>query len=109
MRRWSRWPIVLTLGLALLIVPKALAQTAIQYVYDDVGRLISVVDPAGDTAVYHYDAVGNVTSIDRHSSAQVSISWFSPGVGPTGTTVVIFGTGFSATPSQDAVTFNGTN
>jgi YD repeat-containing protein len=98
----------LTLGATLIFELPALAQTAIQYVYDDAGRLISVVDPAGDTAIYHYDAVGNVLSIDRHSSSQVSIISFSPGVGLTGTAVAIFGTGFSATPSQDAVTFNGT-
>src|SRR5438093_282135 len=94
MRRWCKWPILLTLGVMLIFERAALAQTAIQYVNDDAGRLISVVDPAGDTAVYHYDAVGNVLSIDRHSSSQVSIIWFSPGVGSTGATVSIFGTGF---------------
>src|SRR6516225_9439502 len=108
MRPWCKWPILLLVGAILISGPPARAQSAIQYVYDDAGRLISVVDPAGDTAVYHYDAVGNLLSIDRHSSSQVSITWFSPGMGTAGTTVAVFGTGFSATASQDTVTFNGT-
>ena len=75
---------------------------------DELGRLIAVVDPGGDTAVYHYDAVGNVLSIARHASSQVSIVSFTPGSGPVGTQVRIFGTGFSSTIAQDTVTFNGT-
>jgi len=35
--------------------------------------MIAVVDPAGDTAVYQYDAVGNLTGTSRQSSALVSI------------------------------------
>ena len=97
------------IGLLFVCVPAAFAQTTgVQYFYDELGRLIAVVDPAGDTALYHYDAVGNLLSIDRHASSQVSIISFSPASGPIGTTVTISGTGFSTTPSQDTVTFNGT-
>ncbi|HEY7291189.1 MAG TPA: IPT/TIG domain-containing protein [Vicinamibacterales bacterium] len=95
-------------GLVILRFVAVAAQGPIQYVYDDLGRLISVSDPSGDTAVYHYDAVGNLLSIDRHPSSQVSIISFLPSSGPIGSTVTIFGTGFSATPAQDAVTINGT-
>lgn len=35
------------------------------YLYDDQERLIGVADSAGATAVYNYDAVGNLLSIDR--------------------------------------------
>ena len=80
----------------------------IRYIYDELGRLIAVVAPGGDAAVYHYDAVGNVLSIDRHASTQVSIVSFSPAKGPIGTQVTIFGTGFSAIIAQNTVTFNGT-
>lgn len=79
----------------------------ISYIYDELGRLRAVVDPNLDTAVYNYDAVGNLLSITRQSSATVSIIEFTPDSGPVGTTVTIFGTGFSATPSQNSVTFNG--
>src|SRR6266508_2089367 len=97
------------IGLLFVCVPAAFAQTTgVQYFYDELGRLIAVVEPAGDTALYHYAAVGNLLSIDRHASSQVSIISFSPASGPIGTTVTISGTGFSTTPSQDTVTFNGT-
>src|SRR6202008_2008892 len=77
------------------------------YVYDDLGRLVAVIDPAGDTAVYEYDAVGNLLSISRFSSSVVSIIHFSPHRGQVGAQVTIYGTSFSTTASQNAVTFNG--
>ena len=96
-------------GVSMLAALAALsAQSAIQYTYDENGRLTSVVDPSGDTAVYHYDAVGNLLSIDRHASSVVSIISFTPSASPIGTTVTIAGTGFSSTPSSNTVTFNGT-
>jgi len=85
----------------------ARAQNTIQYVYDELGRLIAVVDPASDTATYTYDAVGNILSIGRHASTQVSIISFSPRSAAVGATVTIQGTGFSSTAGQDTVTFNG--
>jgi len=80
----------------------------ITYVYDELGRLVGVVDPAGDAVTYTYDAVGNLVSIGRQSSALVSIIEFTPNKGPVGTAVTISGTGFSSTPSQNTVTFTGT-
>jgi YD repeat-containing protein len=79
----------------------------IVYVYDELGRLIAVIDPAGETATYSYDAVGNVLSISRFSSSIVSVIEFTPNGGPIGTNVTIYGTGFSTTPSQNTVSFNG--
>lgn len=92
----------------MLLASAAFAQQPIRYVYDNVGRLVGVIDPAADTVVYSYDAVGNLLSIARFASSTVSVIAFSPGSGPVGTTVTIEGTGFSATPSQNTVTFNGT-
>ena len=83
-------------------------QTGISYVYDELGRLIAVTDPAGDTARYSYDAVGNILSISRYSSSTLSLISFNPTSGPIGATVTIYGTAFSTTPSQNTVTFNGT-
>jgi YD repeat-containing protein len=80
----------------------------ITYVYDPLGRLVGVVDGTGESAVYVYDAVGNLLSIERHSSATVSIIQFTPSSGAIGASVTIYGTAFSATPSQNTVTFNGT-
>jgi YD repeat-containing protein len=42
---------------------------AVSYTYDADGRLATVTDAAGDVATYHYDAVGNVTSITRTTAA----------------------------------------
>jgi YD repeat-containing protein len=99
---------VLAVGSILLGLANDIACADIRYVHDRIGRLIAVVDPAGDTAVYHYDAVGNLTRISRQSSSVVSIIDFNPAAGLTGTVVTIFGTGFDAAPGANTVTFNGT-
>jgi YD repeat-containing protein len=80
----------------------------ISYVYDQLGRLMAVIDPATDTAIYTYDAVGNLLGITRQNSATLAIFQFTPDKGPVGTTVTIYGTGFSATPASNTVKFNGT-
>lgn len=84
------------------------AQGEVKYVYDEVGRLIAVVAPSGEAAVYSYDAVGNLLSITRTPATTVSLVSFHPRTGPTGTSVTVYGTAFSATPSQNTVTINGT-
>src|SRR5580704_7033004 len=36
----------------------------VKYVYDELGRLVQVIDvQSGNSATYHYDAVGNLLSI----------------------------------------------
>src|SRR5919201_1882848 len=82
--------------------------TAITYAYDELGRLVAVSDPSQGAAKYTYDAAGNLTAITRHTGTVVSVLGFSPKTGPAGTSVTIYGTGFSATPSQNTVKFNGT-
>lgn len=51
-----------------LMVPARVQAATISYVYDGLGRPVGVVDPAPETAVYRYDAVGNVPSISRSAS-----------------------------------------
>jgi YD repeat-containing protein len=89
------------------LVLAAAAPTEIRYLHDEGGRLTAVIQPTGESAIYHYDAVGNLLSIQRQSSSATSIIGFSPRVGAAGTTVTISGTGFSATPASNTVTFNG--
>src|SRR6478609_3853856 len=84
-----------------------LAANPIKYVYDELGRLLAVIDPSGDTATYKYDAVGNIFSITRANSGQLSIISFTPQKGVVGSTVTINGTGFGATAGQNSVSFNG--
>jgi YD repeat-containing protein len=84
----------------------ALAAT-VEYTYDANGRLKGVYAPSGDAAQYVYDPAGNMTQILRFASTSLSIVEFTPTSGPVGTQVLIYGTGFSATPANNAVTFNG--
>ena len=70
------------LGFALLLVslliPAPAQSETVQYIYDDLGRLVGVVDSSGELAVYAYDAVGNLLSITRTGAGQVAIVTFSP-------------------------------
>src|SRR5215813_13980223 len=104
----SRWTLVIvSLLLVLSIVCAAQVSGPVQYVYDELGRLIAAIDANGNAAVYNYDAVGNILSISRLTSTQVSIISFTPEKGPQLASVTIYGTGFSATTSQNTVSFNG--
>lgn len=105
-------PIVLATVIACLLwsVAWALAQPpSIYYVYDALNRLTTVVDQQGHAATYTYDAVGNILKIDRVDApaGPVAITLFAPLVGATGTTVQIFGRGFSGAAAQNVVAFNG--
>lgn len=86
---------------------RATGPDGVTYVHDPAGRLVGVVDPATDTAVYSYDEVGNVTSIQRHPSSQISLIDFAPRQAPIGRDVSIYGSAFSPIAAQDSVTING--
>jgi YD repeat-containing protein len=80
------------------------------FAYDALGRLIQVTNPSGQSAIYRYDAVGNILAIDRPGSSGSSptgISGFTPFQGPIGASILISGAGFSPSPSDNIVTFNG--
>jgi RHS repeat-associated protein len=98
---------LLILGLPAPPVSAATQSDPISYAYDEAGRLRAVIDPSAGAAVYSYDAVGNLVSISRQSATATSIIEFDPDSGPVGSSVTIYGTGFSSTPSQDSVSFNG--
>lgn len=105
---------IFSLGLAFLLVVALRAQAeqpVIHYVYDDLGRLVGVVDQDGNAAIYTYDAVGNILAIERHNVADmpgaVAITLVAPSKGEVGTAVSIFGRGFSPDPVQNTVSFNG--
>ncbi len=96
--------------LVFLLCSVSLAQTPTNttvYIYDELGRLKAVITPSGDTAIYSYDAAGNILSITRQSSNQVSVIEFTPDQGTAGTAVTIYGTGFSLIAAQNTVQFNG--
>jgi YD repeat-containing protein len=94
---------------SLLLYPcLASAQGSTIYAYDQLGRVIGVISPTGDAAAYTYDPTGNITSILRYTSTQVSIVALTPENGSVDSTVTVYGTGFSTTATQNVVKFNGT-
>ncbi len=99
-RTWCVW--LLALGVVTGCNP-------IEYVYDGLGRLIAVIDPAtdGQTAVYAYDAVGNVVGIDRFATTHIAVIDVTPHCAPAGTSVTIRGTAFDPQASRNTVRFNG--
>jgi YD repeat-containing protein len=109
LRRWLV-PNVALLCLLLAAAPAAAQSGPVQYGYDELGRLTIVVDGVGNAAIYNYDAVGNLLSIQRINAADVgpvAIFSISPTRGKGGTTVSILGKGFSATAGQNTVRFSG--
>jgi YD repeat-containing protein len=80
---------------------------ATTYTYDQNNRLNGVTNDSGVTARYAYDNLGNIAQITRPALSTVAIYAFSPGTGAPGVVVTIQGNGFSATPSQDLLRFNG--
>src|ERR1043165_8204358 len=99
-------------SLLLVSVAPALASPpsgAFRFFHDPDGRLRAAIDPEGGTALYSWDAGGNLLSISRHESSELSIVQISPGRAEVGDAGTIEGTGFSTTPSADTVKFNGTS
>lgn len=78
---------------------------ATTYVYDDNGRLRAVISPAGEAAVYEYDAAGNITAIRRLAATSLAIIAFSPHEGMPGDQVTFTGVGFGG--GVNNVSFNG--
>src|SRR5437879_10174807 len=106
------WVATCFLIAALVAWPAAISADTSKYFYDELGRLAAVIDGQGNVAVYTYDAVGNLISIQRFTSSggggAIGIFFFSPTSGLVGTTVQIQGFGFSPTASNNQVNFNGT-
>lgn len=97
---------------ALVFVHAAIAQNtaAVQYFYDQVGRLVKVVDQNGNVATYSYDAADNILSISRSTVASpnsLAILNFLPPQGGIGATVTIQGQNFSTIPTNNMVQLNG--
>ncbi len=107
----SRGLVTLLVITSLLISPPGPAAAAtgdpFRFIYDQAGRLVASVTPT-DTAIYAYDAVGNITTITRQAATVLSVIEFAPHAGAVGATVTIYGTAFSPTPSLNTVKFNAT-
>ena len=69
---------------------------------------VLAVQSASNVVEYTYDPAGNITGIARQAASGFAITSFDPVSGPVGATVTVYGTGFSATPANNLVKFNGT-
>ena len=78
---------------------------AARYVYDDNGRLHAVITPAGEAAVYEYDAAGNITAVRRLPATALALFDFSPRAGVPGDLVTLVGVGLGG--GFTGVSFNG--
>jgi YD repeat-containing protein len=61
--------------LSSLSTPLPAIAADIIYIYDELGRLVGVVDPAGDAVTYRYDAVGNLLSSSGGSCPMTRGIW----------------------------------
>jgi YD repeat-containing protein len=79
------------------------------YVYDAAGRLTGVFDAGGNTRSYTYDAANRLVAIDQSKTNNaVEILFVTSAFSASGSgTVKLYGIGFSATPAENQVTFNG--
>jgi YD repeat-containing protein len=103
LKRWTS-PLLALVFASALWTPAA---GDVIYIYDDVGRLTNVIDAAGDSAGYRYDAAGNLVGIQRAAPGGPAITSFTPATGGIGAAVTISGTGFGAGAGDSKVTFNG--
>ena len=83
-------------GILWLSLASAIQADQAQYIYDDQERLVSVSDSTGATAVYNYDLVGNLLSIDRFSppGSGIGIYIVNPIIGPVAELCRLQGYGF---------------
>jgi len=84
------------------------AAPKVRYAYDPLGRLVQAASFDGTAVQYSYDAVGNITAIRRLAPGALRVVDFTPPSGTLGSTVAVFGSGFSASASENTVAFNGT-
>ena len=79
-----------------LVVPYYIQADEAQYLYDDQGRLTGVADSAGATAVYNYDSVGNLLSVDRFTppGSGIGVYLVNPANGPVTELCRVHGYGF---------------
>jgi IPT/TIG domain len=85
------------------------SSSAVTYDYDALGRLVQAEMPSLNTVqAYRYDPAGNIVSSSLTPLTTLSIGGVSASQGPSGTQITIYGSGFSSTPSQNSVSFNGT-
>ncbi len=83
------------------------AAQATTYVYDGNNRLVAVTNDDGTSGQYTYDALGNIVRVTSVPAGQLKLFAFSPTHGAAGTSVTLYGQGFSGILVENGVTFGG--
>jgi YD repeat-containing protein len=100
----------ITTGLFLLFVsfiPSLTLADEARFFYDELGRLVRVIDGNGNVATWTYDEVGNILEVKRSIVTGLAIFDFTPRKGTGGTIVAIQGQGFRTNPVENIIQFNG--
>ena len=106
--RFARPFLSLFVALFVLLVAQAAHAQQFCYAYDELNRLVAVVDLQGHTVLYTYDAVGNILATQRNdATSPVAITFVNPSEAVARAQIQILGTGFSANPTENQVTFQG--
>ena len=101
--------LAIMLAAGLLCNVHSLTADQAQYYYDELGRLLGVVDGQNNAAVYRYDEVGNLLKIDRFTTTgTVGIFFVTPESSLVNKPVEIRGFGYTTPASSNTVSFNGT-
>ena len=101
---------VIMLSLAACATVQAQSPIAFNYVYDEIGQLVKVVDSTGIVIEYVYDEVGNMLEIKRSTlpnPGALSIFGFTPQLAGPLSVITIQGQGFGSTPALNNVTVGG--
>lgn len=81
-----------------------------EFIRDDLGRLNGVVDRGvnGQTVIYSYDLVGNLSETRKQPSSQPALIVFRPLKAAAGSDLTLLGTGFNPdNPADNVVEFTG--
>ena len=65
-----------------LLTPSLLFADSVEYLYDDLGRLVRVTKPDNTRVLYYYDEVGNLLSITKETSTPQALPPMVQGIDP---------------------------
>jgi len=106
-RQLTTWAVWLLCGV--MFWAGTVQSQSTSYVHDANGRVVAVTANNSASVQYGYSALGHAGQISAPlSSSQLAIFTFVPMHGSAGAQITLQGQGFSPSPANDSVSFNGT-